>query len=46
MKLSLMTKKYAPGSVIQFPTKSILLPMVFTETTRQRRCYMNVNQYL
>ena len=35
--------KYALGSAMQFPTKWILRPMVFTKTTRQRggRCSHN-----
>ena len=46
MKLSMMTKKYAPGSVIQFPTKSILLSVVLTKTTRQGRClWTSTNTY-
>ena len=30
-------KKYAVDVAIRFPTESISRPMVFTETTRQRR---------
>ena len=36
MKLRMKTKKYAVDTARQFSTKSILLPMVLTETTRQR----------
>ena len=36
MKLRIITKKYAVVSALQFPAKSILRPMVFTKTTRQR----------
>ena len=38
-------KKYAVDSAIQFPTKSILRPKVFTETTRQRQSYDPMNWF-
>ena len=36
MKLRIMTKTYAVNLTIEFPTKLILRPKVFTGTTRQR----------
>ena len=35
VKLRIKTKKYADDSAIQFPTKSILRRLTFTETIRQ-----------
>ena len=36
MKLRIIMKKFAVDYNIQFPTKSILRPVVFKETPRQR----------
>lgn len=36
MKWSIIAKKYVADLAIQFPKKSILRPMMFTETIRQR----------
>ena len=30
-----LKEKYVVGSAINFPTKSILCPMIFTQTSRQ-----------
>ena len=38
MKFGIITKKYAVDSATQSPTKSILQPRVFKETTRQLGC--------
>ena len=36
MKLKIITKKYWVNSALQFPTKSIIQPMVFKQTVRHR----------
>lgn len=36
MKLKIVTGKCAVNLAVQFPKKSVLLPLVFPETTRQR----------
>ena len=38
MKLSVITKKYLVDLLIQFLSKSILRPIILTETIRQRGC--------
>ena len=37
LKLRIITKNYIVDSTIQFPTKAIFRPMVFTKTIREHR---------
>lgn len=44
IELRIIIKKYEVDTAIQFPTKSILPPMVFTKTNRQRGSW--IRKYL
>ena len=46
MKIFTITKTFAVNLVIELLRKSILRPMVVTETTRQRRTSKNYFQHL